>query len=130
MATAKQIAANRANALRSTGPKTAAGRARSGRNAFRHGLSLPMEMDLDVSAKIRALVAALAGNNPDDDRQLAVTEIVRAQLELLRIRKVRAQMLAAGDLESGDPKALQRILALDRYERFAQTRRRQASHKL
>jgi hypothetical protein len=89
-----------------------------------------MERDLDVSAKIRALVEALAGNNPDDDRQLAVTEIAQAQLELLRIRKVRAQMLAAGDLESGDPKALQRILVLDRYERFAQTRRRRASHKL
>jgi hypothetical protein len=60
MATEKQIAANRANALRSSGPKTPAGRARSGRNAFRHGLSLPMEMDADVSAKIVALVAAFA----------------------------------------------------------------------
>jgi hypothetical protein len=65
MATEKQIVANRANALRSTGPKSAAGRARSGRNAFRHGLSFPMEMDADVSAKLDALVAALAGNNPD-----------------------------------------------------------------
>ena len=42
MASEKQIAANRANAKRSTGPKTAAGKLRSSRNAFRHGLSGPL----------------------------------------------------------------------------------------
>jgi hypothetical protein len=39
MASEKQIAANRANAQKSTGPKTAAGRSKAGRNAFWHGLS-------------------------------------------------------------------------------------------
>jgi hypothetical protein len=38
MATEKQIAANRANALKSTGPKTPEGKAKSSRNALRHGL--------------------------------------------------------------------------------------------
>jgi hypothetical protein len=38
MATEKQIAANRANALLSTGPKTAAGRARSAMNSYRDGM--------------------------------------------------------------------------------------------
>ena len=42
MATEKQIAANRANARRSTGPKTVAGKMASSRNAFRHGLSLAL----------------------------------------------------------------------------------------
>jgi hypothetical protein len=130
MATEKQIAANRANAQKSTGPKTAAGRPKSGRNAFRHGLSLPMEIDGDVSTKIEALVEALASNNPDTDRQLAIAEIAQAQLELLQIRKVRAQMLAGTKLEEGDLKVLQRLLALDRYERYAHTKRRRASVKL
>jgi hypothetical protein len=38
MATANQIAANRANAQRSTGPKTGAGKAAAARNARKHGL--------------------------------------------------------------------------------------------
>ncbi len=38
MATARQIAANRGNAQRSTGPRTAAGKAVAARNAQKHGL--------------------------------------------------------------------------------------------
>jgi hypothetical protein len=99
MASEKQIAANRANAQKSTGPKTAAGRSKAGRNAFRHGLSLPVEIDGDVSAKIEALVEALVSNNLDTDRQLAIAEIAQAHQELLQIRKVRTQMLAGTKLE-------------------------------
>ena len=73
MASEKQIAANRANALKSTGPKTAAGRSKSGRNAFRHGLSLPVEIDGDVSAKIEALVDGTA----DNDEIVALVRAVR-----------------------------------------------------
>ncbi len=39
MATEKQIAANRRNAQKSTGPKTPEGKARVSRNALRHGLA-------------------------------------------------------------------------------------------
>ena len=39
MATEKQIAANRANAPRSTGPRTAEGKARSAENSLVHGLT-------------------------------------------------------------------------------------------
>ena len=52
MASSRQIEANRANARRSTGPKTEAGKARSRGNARKHGLT--------------AEVVVLRGENPDD----------------------------------------------------------------
>ena len=47
MATAKQAAANRRNAAKSTGPRTKSGKARSNRNALKHGLSAEQVVMLD-----------------------------------------------------------------------------------
>ena len=41
MATAAQIASNRRNALKSTGPRTPSGLQKSSRNALKHGLCSP-----------------------------------------------------------------------------------------
>ena len=56
-----KIEANRANAQASTGPKTAHGRARSARNALRHGLSLPVYSDPILSEEMEALAREIAG---------------------------------------------------------------------
>ncbi len=61
MASVCQIAANRKNARRSTGPRTAASKARVSRNALWHGLGIPVTRDPEVSAEIDRLAAALAG---------------------------------------------------------------------
>src|SRR5215218_7521308 len=129
MASEKQIAANRANAKRSTGPKSALGKSKSSRNAVRHGLSRPLSIDA-ASAEAQAIARALIADGADDQQQFAATELAAAQLELLRIRAERARMLASVDPASGDPAELKRLLALDRYERLAHTRRRRASAKL
>jgi hypothetical protein len=130
MATERQIAANRANAQKSTGPKTAAGRLKSSRNAFRHGLSLPSRLDIAISAKADAIARLLARDQADDEQLTAATEVAQAQLELLRIREVRAKLVAEVDLTSGNLEPLRRLAALDRYERFAATKRRRAAHRL
>jgi hypothetical protein len=49
MATPAQIEANRRNARKSTGPKTAAGKAASSRNALTHGLTASIA-DVEVRA--------------------------------------------------------------------------------
>src|SRR5262245_938819 len=61
MASEKQVVANRANARRSTGPKTETGKALSRMNAYRHGLTA------------RAIV--IGGEDPKDFEKL------RAELE-------------------------------------------------
>jgi hypothetical protein len=129
MASEKQIAANRANAMRSTGPKTAAGRLRSSRNAFRHGLSSPARSDLEISVKLDAIAHALAGKDAAGDRLISAADFTRAQFELLRIRSTRAELLATVDLTNHNLRELQRVVAVDRYERYALTKRRRASVK-
>ena len=46
MASDKQIAANRRNAQKSTGPKTLAGKRKCRRNALRHGLTAETVIDV------------------------------------------------------------------------------------
>ena len=109
MATEKQIAANRANALRSTGPKTLAGRLKSSRNAYRHGLSLSMTADLSMIDKV-GVVARSMVNDPADRASLeAAKSFVQAQLELLRIRAERKDLAKSIDLASCDFSALGQI---------------------
>jgi hypothetical protein len=133
MASEKQIAANRANAMRSTGPKTSAGKRKSSRNAYRHGLSGEVPQDSATSAKVEAIARELAGEQASKGHLTSAASFVRAQLELIRIRSIRAEQLAKIDLsdrKSGTMRELQRLVALDRYERYAHTHRRRASQKL
>jgi hypothetical protein len=129
MATEKQIAANRANAKRSTGPKTANGKMVSSRNAYRHGLSRPLSLGPDTSAKVEAIAQAVMGEGAGEEQLVSATEFARAQLELLRIRATRADLMTAIEHDSTNTRELRQLAALDRYERYAHTRRRRASVK-
>jgi hypothetical protein len=130
MATEKQIAANRANAKRSTGPKTMAGRLKSSRNAYRHGFSCPLPFDPLTFAKVDALAHTLAGKQADQEDLMSAAAFAEAQLELSRIRATRTALIAKIDFLETDMQELRRLLALDRYERYAHTKRRRASVKL
>ena len=98
MTSIKQFKANRANATKSSGPKTAAGKQRSRMNALSHGLT--------------AVTLVLAGENPDDfdslraaleeqfqSRSMLEAELVeRLAATLWRLRRVplfEAAVLAA-----------------------------------
>lgn len=126
MASEKQIAANRANAKKSTGPKTAAGKAKSSRNALRHGLSSPLPLDATALAKAHTFASAFAGEGAG----AAALEVAHAQLELERIKATRDDLMAAFDPVNPEAEILRQILSLGRYERYAFTRRHKALRKL
>lgn len=130
MATEKQIAANRANAKRSTGPKTAVGKSRSRRNAFRHGLSLGITRDDISSGKIDALARALVRDENDGQQLFLATSMAVAQVNLLHIERTRKDMMVVLEGRDSDSGTLRRLAALDRYERYARTKRRRASEQL
>ena len=123
MASEKQIAANRANAKKSMGPRTAAGRAKSSRNAYRHGLSVPMPPDAQT---VDALAKAIAGESVGEVELRAARALAEAQLELKRIRATRVAAIPTDLDRMLDPRALAGLCAFDRYERQAAARRRAA----
>jgi hypothetical protein len=89
MATVKQIAANRRNALKSTGPRSVEGKKRSSSNAYRHGLSLGLIVSPDVQREILALATALRQGLNDSVSVDEAVGLAQGQLELQNIRGVK-----------------------------------------
>ena len=132
MATEKQIAANRANAKKSTGPKSVTGKERSSRNSIKHGLS-GLATRSSPAATRNAIVAALGIEEISEKQLMAAVDFASAQSELLQIQAVRAAQWSRVGLNveiDGDFKELKQLASLDRYERYARTKRRKAAKKL
>ena len=123
VSTARKRHANRMNSRACTGPRTAAGKARSAQNARRHGLTVSALHDPTRLAEFNALAIELIGNEPDELQAALARRITAAQIDVLRVRHARRGFI--GLLES-DPVMLRRIASLDRYERYALTKRRAA----
>jgi hypothetical protein len=90
----RKIRANRANAEVSTGPKTHHGRARSVKNAFRHGLSLPIESDQALCEEVQALACQIAGPHAGGHIQLLARRVAEAQVDLHRVRYARQRFFS------------------------------------
>ena len=91
MATEKQIAANRRNAKKSTGPRTPAGKARASLNALRHGLRagtliLPDEDPAEFDALHARIQAHYQPRNYAE--QHLVDEMANAEWKALRAEKL------------------------------------------
>jgi hypothetical protein len=90
----RKIKANRANARASTGPTTARGRARTARNALRHGLSVPAFSDPMFSEEVDALAREIAGPDADAKIQEMARRVAEAEIDLDRARYARHQLLS------------------------------------
>ncbi len=90
MATKRQIAANRGNAGKSTGPRSHAGKKRAGRNAYRYGLTVSLLSNAAVAKQIEKLARKLAGRS---NSEIILEQVrVAAQAAIDLARRVRARI--------------------------------------
>jgi hypothetical protein len=134
LTSARSAVANRRNARRSTGPRTASGKRTAARNALRHGLSLPVFADPALAREIAELAERLAdGCAVPQPRELAI-RVAAAQVDIKRVRHARNALftrrpVGASATESrsdGLRDEILELVALDRYERQAMWRRKLA----
>src|SRR5689334_23847330 len=84
--------ANRRNAQRSTGPRSAAGKARTARNAYQHGLSLPISDDQSLR-DVAELMDALKLEFDAAEHPELVLRAAEGHIELQRARRLKADLL-------------------------------------
>lgn len=111
-----QIEANRKNAKRSTGPKTCRGKAKSSRNAIRHGLARP---NIWSEAAPRDVVAALVSGAEYPLSPGEAENVARVKIVLSYIRDLRCSALE----NLLDDPAFNRLRALERLERYERAAR-------
>ena len=87
--TSARTRANRRNALKSTGPKTAAGKEQSRRNALRHGLTAKTLADNALTNDMMADASSLAPG-VSKAAVAAIADILSAQHKLAAVRGIRA----------------------------------------
>jgi hypothetical protein len=100
--TSAKAAPGRKKPNRGGGPKTAAGKARSRQNSWKHGLSTPLKFE-DIPSQATLLVSQLSeliSSSPENVELLAM-----AQLECMRIQQAKVDVInriLQEPLESGD----------------------------
>jgi hypothetical protein len=129
MTTPRQFKANQDNARASTGPRTKAGKARSVRNARRHGLSVAIACDPTLAEEADVLARRIVGDGAAPAALAMARLFAEAQIDLDRIRKVRRHVLARfmadpgrddlGGDEVDRSELMHQLRRLERYERRA-----------
>lgn len=94
MTSDRKIKTNRVNAQISTGPKTYHGRGRSAKNAFRHGLSLPIQSDPALFEEVQALARQIAGRHASAHIEILARRVAEAQIDLRRVRYARHRLVS------------------------------------
>jgi hypothetical protein len=99
MATAKQIAASRANGQKSHGPTTTEGKAKSRFNALKHGIHAESQIMFDETAEDLAELAAEVHEQyspADATERFLVDTLISNEWCLRRLRRVEADLWQTG----------------------------------
>lgn len=143
MTSERATRANRVNAKASTGPRTRAGKVRSGQNARKHGLSSAgssPEVDAEVARLVELIMREYGGGEVTRD---AARSLAEAQVQVLSVRAYKVALLSSGSLateadgrlgsDQSPPvqsNAIRILEGLERYERRAFSRRKSALRRL
>jgi hypothetical protein len=133
MTSQKKIAANRQNATRSTGPRTASGKARSRTNALRHGILSQALPSAEHAASMDELARRIAREHGKPENAIEAKIVAETEMTILKTRTHRATLFNAiltdnNNLPDAD-RTLQ-LLALNRYEQRAILRRQNALRQI
>ena len=123
MASNAQINANQANAQRSTGPVTAAGKARVSQNALRHGLTAKhLVIRDDEREEFREFQQSLLDELAPQGAIETTTfhELLIAAWNLHRFRRIEAELSARGPEDFTSPENAAAADRLGRYQARAQ----------
>jgi hypothetical protein len=93
MVSERQIAANRRNARKSTGPRSRAGKERARGNAYRHGLSSNFTPGSELDKKIEELARKIAGGSQGVIVLEQARAAAQAEFDLARIRAVKVGLI-------------------------------------
>jgi hypothetical protein len=145
MTSAAKIEANRRNAQRSTGPRSAAGKARARGNAFKHGLCGRLSLDRPSAAEIEQLAKEFWPWKEQPEGKEVACEVAEAALEVERVRRRRIELInsSAPRLDAWKrarpaparaaiifAEKAEIVAALDLYEKRALGRRNRALRRL
>lgn len=93
MASQSQIEANRRNARQSTGPRSAAGKKRVGKNALRHGLGVSFQVSAVQAKLVDKLAQQIAGASTERLVRELAREVAIATFDLARVRRVKTALI-------------------------------------
>jgi hypothetical protein len=145
MTSAAKIAANRRNAQRSTGPRSAAGKARTRYNALQLRFDIPARYDQANASEIEGLAVYLSADSIEAREQDLAMRAAEAQFDLLRALRAKvdlvnavARRLRCADASLGEGEGLalaftrkgKTLAAFARYECRATSRRDRSLRKL
>jgi hypothetical protein len=93
MASERQIAANRRNARKSTGPRSGGGKNRSSRNAYRHGLTVSITSSEGFAKQLDKFAREIAGDTEDPILLECARAIAQAEFDLARVRRAKVALI-------------------------------------